>query len=152
MYDKFLSAKQLNVKVGDIVSVQGNRGIVTEVMKHNDVEWNGKEYVKVEGSEGTSVRVHFTGELAEWSQYQDGVYGDWAVIESRDYTPEYQDFFKEVASTACGTNVHELYGLYCKEPSWFEDIIEDLWTKNGIFNNIDESCLDYWTIKELRNR
>ncbi len=80
MYNRLMQAKELNVKVGDTVSVQGNRGIVTEVLHHFDTEWNGKEYVKVADSDGTSIRVHFTGELANWGQYQDGVYGGYTVL------------------------------------------------------------------------
>lgn len=80
MYNRLMGAKELNVKVGDKVAVQGNRGTVTEVLRHYDTKWNGKEYVKVEGSEGTSVRVHFEGELTSWGQYQDGVYGGYTVL------------------------------------------------------------------------
>ena len=81
MYNKFMEAKELNVKVGDKVFVQGNAGIVTEVFKGFDKEWNGKEYVKKEGTDYTNVRVHFTGELARWGQYQDEVYGGYCVAE-----------------------------------------------------------------------
>ena len=81
MYNKFMKNKEINVKVGDTVSVQGNIGTVTEVFHNTKKEWNGKEYVKVEGSESTCVRVHFTGELANWGQYQDEVYGIYTVIE-----------------------------------------------------------------------
>ena len=81
MYNKFMEEKEINVKVGDKVSVQGNRGIVTEVITGMDKEWNGKEYVDVPGSEYTYVRVHFDGELAKWGQYQDGVYGGYVVIK-----------------------------------------------------------------------
>lgn len=81
MYNKFMNEKELNVKIGDKVSVQGNRGIVTKVFRGYKKEWNGAEYVKVEGTEYTDVRVHFTGELARWGQYQDGVYGGFVVIE-----------------------------------------------------------------------
>lgn len=81
MYNRLMSKKEIEVKVGDLVSVQGNKGIVTEVFHTTDTEWNGKEYVEVEGSESTSVRVNFTGELAEWGQYQDGIYGGYSVIE-----------------------------------------------------------------------
>lgn len=79
MLNTMMDAKELNVKVGDKVFVQGNEGIVTEVFHNIDTEWNGKEYVEVAGSESTNVRVHFTGELAKWGQYQDGVYGDYFV-------------------------------------------------------------------------
>lgn len=81
MYNRLMSKKEIEVKVGDLVSVQGNKGIVTEVFHTTDTEWNGKEYVEVEGSESTSVRVNFTGELAKWGQYQDGIYGGYEVIE-----------------------------------------------------------------------
>ena len=81
MYNRLMSKKELEVKVGDLVSVQGNKGIVTEVFHTTDTEWNGKEYVEVEGSESTSVRVNFTGELAKWGQYQGGIYGGYEVIE-----------------------------------------------------------------------
>lgn len=81
MYNKFMNEKELKVKVGDKVAVQGERGIVTEVFHNFDTEWNGKEYVKVANSESTAVRVHFEGELASWGQYQDGVYGGFAIIE-----------------------------------------------------------------------
>lgn len=81
MYNKLMDSKELNVKVGDKVSVQGNRGVVTEVIKGHHTEWNGSEYVKVDGSEYTNVRVHFECELARWGQYQDGVYGGYVVIE-----------------------------------------------------------------------
>lgn len=72
--------KELNVKVGDKVSVEGNKGIVTEVLKGFDTIWNGNKYEKVENSDYTSVRVHFTGDLANWGQYQDRVYGGYKVI------------------------------------------------------------------------
>lgn len=80
MFNKFLNAKELNVKIGDRVSVQGNEGIVTEVFRGIHKEWNGKEYVEAPGTEYTQVRVHFGGELAKWGQYQDGVYGGFVVI------------------------------------------------------------------------
>lgn len=79
MYNRLMKEKELNVKVGDLVLVQGNEGTVTEVLHTIETEWNGKEYVKVEGSETTSIRVHFTGELANWNQYQDGIYGGYTV-------------------------------------------------------------------------
>lgn len=80
MYNRLMAEKEINVKVGDKVAVQGNRGIVTEVFHTTDTEWNGKEYIEVKGSESTSVRVHFSGELAAWGQYQDGVYGGYTVL------------------------------------------------------------------------
>lgn len=80
MYNRLMNEKELKVKVGDEVSVQGNRGIVTEVLRTVETEWNGKEYVKIDGSDTTSVRVHFTGELASYGQYQDNVYGGFVVV------------------------------------------------------------------------
>ena len=81
MYNRLMNERELNVKVGDKVAVQGNRGIVTEVFHTHDTEWNGKEYAKVPGSESTSVRVNFTGELARWGQYQNGIYGGYTVVQ-----------------------------------------------------------------------
>lgn len=89
MYNKLMDAKELNVKVGDLVVVQGNKGIVTEVYHSVKTEWNGTEYVEIEGTESTSVKVHFTGELATWGQYQDGVYGGFTVIEDREKWESY---------------------------------------------------------------
>lgn len=80
MYNKFMRAEDLAVKVGDTVMVYGNKGIVTEVFHDIDTEWNGKEYVEIAGTESTAVRVHFTGELASWGQYQDKFYGGFAVV------------------------------------------------------------------------
>ena len=81
MYNYLMNEKELNVKVGDKVMVQGNEGIVTEVFHTTDTRWNGTEYEEVKGSEGTSIRVHFTGELAKWGQYQNGTYGGFTVIQ-----------------------------------------------------------------------
>ena len=80
MKNNMMKPRELNVKVGDKVSVQGNKGIVTEVLKAIDTEWKGKEYVEVPGSESISVRVHFSGELANYGQYQDGMYGGYVVV------------------------------------------------------------------------
>mgnify|MGYP006992071463 CR=1 FL=1 len=80
MYNKMMNDKEINVKVGDRVSVQGNRGIVTDVIHGVEKEWNGKEYAVVPNSEFTNVRVHFDGELAKWGQYQDGEYGCYTVL------------------------------------------------------------------------
>ena len=65
MYNKFLDAKELNVKIGDKVLVQGNKGIVTDVIQDADT---------------TDVRVHFTNELAMYGQYQDKIYGIFKVV------------------------------------------------------------------------
>ena len=84
MYNKFMEEKEINVKVGDRVMVQGLKGIVTEVLHSTDKEWNGTEYVDVEGSESTTVGVHFDSDtwVAEqgYGQYQDGHYGGYTVI------------------------------------------------------------------------
>lgn len=83
MFNKFLGERELNVKVGDLVVVQGNRGIVTDVYHGIKTEWNGEKYVEIPGTESTTVRVHFEGELARWGQYQDGYYGGFTVIDDR---------------------------------------------------------------------
>ena len=66
MKNIFMNEKELNVKVGDTVAVQGNRGKVLEVLKTADA---------------TFVRVHFSGSLAAWGQYQDKIYGDYVVLK-----------------------------------------------------------------------
>lgn len=84
MYNKFMEEKEINVKVGDRVSVQGLTGIVTEVFHGIEKEWNGTEYVKVPGTESTSVTVHFDKDTwvakEGYGQYQDGHYGGYVVI------------------------------------------------------------------------
>lgn len=84
MYNKFMEEKEINVKVGDRVAVQGLRGTVTEVFHRIDTEWNGTEYVNVAGTESTSVKVHFDADTwvveQGYGQYQDGVYGGYTVI------------------------------------------------------------------------
>ncbi len=81
MYNRMMSKKEQNVKVGDHVWVMGNRGVVTEVFRGRDIVWNeeARQYEEVEGSDWTHVRVHFEGELASWGQYQDGTYGGYTV-------------------------------------------------------------------------
>ena len=66
MKKQFMEKKELNVKIGDTVVVQGNVGTVTEIY---------------EDSEVLNVRVHFTDELANWGQYQDAVYGGFTVLD-----------------------------------------------------------------------
>lgn len=82
MYNKFMAEKEINVKVGDRVAVQGYRGTVLEVKKGFDKEWNGAEYVKVEGTDFTNVKVHFdeSQDIAKFGQYQNGDYGMYTVI------------------------------------------------------------------------
>lgn len=79
-----MEEKEINVKVGDRVIVQGNKGTVTEVFHSIDKEWNGSEYAEVAGTERTTVTVHFDADtwIAEqgYSQYQDGHYGGYTVI------------------------------------------------------------------------
>lgn len=65
MFNKFLDEKELNVKPGDIVSIQGNEGIVLKVYRVN---------------ESTDVKVHFTGPISIYKQYQDKIYGGFKVI------------------------------------------------------------------------
>lgn len=81
MYNRLMEEKEINVKVGDKVWVQGNRGTVTEVIHGKDIEWNedAREYREVEGSDWTHVRVNFEGELARWGQYQNATYGGYTV-------------------------------------------------------------------------
>lgn len=70
MYNKFMNEKEINVKVGDKVAVCGNLGVVTEVFKTID---------------STSVRVHFEDELANFGQYQNGIYGGFTVLDEKTY-------------------------------------------------------------------
>lgn len=85
MFNKYMNDKELNVKVGDKVSVQGYRGTVTDVAHGINTKWNGAEYAEVKGTEWTAVQVHFDKEnnhgIAEYGQYQDGWYGGYKVIE-----------------------------------------------------------------------
>ena len=81
MKNIFMKEKELNVKVGDTVAVEGNKGTVTEVIRGCSQEWNGTKYVNEKDGDYTMVRVHFTGDLASWGQYQDKVYGGFEVIE-----------------------------------------------------------------------
>lgn len=84
MYNKFMEEKEINVKVGDRVSVQGFRGTVIDVEHGIKKEWNGTEYVKVDNSEFTNVCVHFDEKdnygIAKYGQYQNGWYGGYTVI------------------------------------------------------------------------
>lgn len=79
MYIDRASQEQINVKVGDVVSIQGNRGKVIEVIrgkvKMKSHPHYGKEYV--------DVRVHFDGYLSEFGQYQDQVYGLFYIVEKK---------------------------------------------------------------------
>ena len=77
-----MDEKEINVKVGDRVSVQGNRGTVTAVFHSIDKEWNGREYADVAGTESTTVEVHFDEdqEIAKFGQYQNGHFGGYTVI------------------------------------------------------------------------
>lgn len=85
MYNKYMDAKEINVKVGDRVNVQGNTGTVTEVLHSINKEWDGTKLVDVEGTESTTVRVHFDEDtwIAKegYGQYQDGHFGGYIVIE-----------------------------------------------------------------------
>ena len=85
MFNRLMNEKEINVKVGDRVNVQGYTGTVTDVYHGIKTEWNGTEYAEVEGSESTTVQVHFDEEdnygIAEYGQYQDGWYGGYIVID-----------------------------------------------------------------------
>lgn len=83
MYNKFMAEKEINVRIGDRVAVQGHKGTVIDVLKGHKIEWNGSEYVKVDGSEYTNVKVHFddSDDLSQFGQYQDKVYGGYSIIE-----------------------------------------------------------------------
>jgi len=82
MYNKYLSQEDLNVKVGDKVKVTScHEGIVTEVFKGIEKEWDGSRYIDKPGTEWTQVRVHFNDELSKFGQYQDAVYGGFNVIK-----------------------------------------------------------------------
>lgn len=84
MFNRLMAEKEINVKVGDRVAVQGYRGTVIDVYHGIKTEWNGTEYVPVEGSESTTVQVHFDEEnnynIASYGQYQDGWYGGYIVL------------------------------------------------------------------------
>jgi hypothetical protein len=84
MYNKFMNEKEINVKIGDRVRVQGFRGVVTEVYHWAEKEFNGVEYIDKPGTERTEVKVHFDGQLSCWGQYQDGTYGDFIVVDPDD--------------------------------------------------------------------
>ncbi len=87
----YMDEEALNVKVGDTVVVQGNVGTVTEIY---------------EDAEVLNVRVHFVGELRNWGQYQDGMYGGFAVIEptvgryglTEDDVLELQEYSKKLSA------------------------------------------------------
>lgn len=81
MYNHLMTKEQLAVNVGDHVAVLGYKGIVEKVLHAIDKEWDGEKYVDVAGTESTSIQVNFTGDLANWGQYQHGVYGDFAIID-----------------------------------------------------------------------
>ncbi len=83
MYNKFHTTRDLAVKPGDRVSVQGYHGTVLEVYHYTQKEWNGSEYVDIPGSESTAVSVHFdeSQDVARFGQYQDGTYGGFTVID-----------------------------------------------------------------------
>lgn len=84
MFNKYMNEREINVKVGDRVTVQGYRGTVIDVYHGIKTEWNGTKYVEVAGTENTSVQVHFDEEnnynISNYGQYQDGWYGGYAII------------------------------------------------------------------------
>lgn len=91
MYNKFMTKEQLAVKVGDHVVVQGNKGIVTEVHRGCEQAYDmfKGEYVNVDGKDFTNIRVNFTGELANWGQYQNGTYSNWQIVNDLEKWEKY---------------------------------------------------------------
>lgn len=71
MFLSYADRDQLNVKVGDTVSVQGNRGVVTEVA-HG--KYAGKNYVDVRVLFGKDCNLSGTFYDNEW-------YGGFVVIK-----------------------------------------------------------------------
>ena len=67
MKNTMMKEKELNVKVGDRVAVEGNRGTVTGV-------WTD--------GETTEIKVHFdeNEDISTWGQYQDKWYGLYTVL------------------------------------------------------------------------
>lgn len=88
MFNKYMAEKELNVKVGDRVCVQGYKGTVIDVDHSIRQEWNGEAYVDVAGTESTTVQVRFDEEdnygIAEYGQYQNGWYGGYTVIDKEE--------------------------------------------------------------------
>lgn len=88
MFNRLMRDKELNVKVGDRVCVQGYKGTVIDVDHSVEKEWNGEAYVDIAGSESTTVQVHFDEEdnygIAEYGQYQNGWYGGYTVIDKEE--------------------------------------------------------------------
>ena len=82
MYNHLMTKEQLNVKAGDHVVVMGYRGIVEDVYRGYKTEYNGREYVKKAGTDYTSVKVDFKGELSTWGQYNHGYYGNFTIIDN----------------------------------------------------------------------
>lgn len=83
MKNSMMAEKELNVKVGDRVSVQGNCGTVLEVSVTKQTEWNAEKklYEEVEGSEATYVRVNFDSDNELHNTcYNNEWYGGYWVI------------------------------------------------------------------------
>ena len=74
-----MNEKEINVKVGDKVVAHGYKGTVTEVFKGYNVQWDGKDYIKVANSDYTNVTIKFD-DSSVGSQYQNGQYGEFTVI------------------------------------------------------------------------
>lgn len=85
MFNRLMADREINVKVGDRVAVQGFRGTVTDVYHGIKTEWNGTEYAPIKDTEFTQVQIHFDEEnnynIASYGQYQDGWYGGYEVID-----------------------------------------------------------------------
>lgn len=83
MYLSYANREQLNVSVGDLVSIEGNHGVVTEV-KHGYFEDcynnapNGKRYGR---RAYVDVKVHFLSEDLQNTAYDNAFYGLFWVIK-----------------------------------------------------------------------
>ena len=78
MYLTYANKEQLNVAIGDYVSVQGNEGVVTEVhhgyaMDRNNDKWGRRAYV--------DVKVSFFDDYLKNTQYDNSFYGLFHVIK-----------------------------------------------------------------------
>lgn len=79
MYTDLMKDKELNVKAGDKVRVQGYTGIVTEVIRGYKTKWNGTDFVN--DREYLDVRVNFDNDYLKTTSYNNRVYGGFEVIK-----------------------------------------------------------------------
>ena len=83
MYLSYADKEQLNVAIGDIVDVHGNRGIVTEVHHGYFIDtYNNAPNRKRYGWRAyVDVRVHFLEEDLQNTVYDNSFYGLFHVIK-----------------------------------------------------------------------